>query len=101
MLKSTLGYVTALWSLTYGVLGIYWATGGSGYPFARVDDDHATASILEGAPASVVAPVMVALGLLGAVVAVLMTRQEPRGGGQVLLGFAVVMAVLLALVIPD
>lgn len=111
MLKSTLGYVTALWSLTYGVLGIYWATGGSGYPFARVDDDHSTASILERAPASVVAPGMVALGLLGAVVAVLMTRREPRspadgsggrsGGGWVLQGYAVVMAVLLALVIPD
>ncbi|MFI5712588.1 NYN domain-containing protein [Kribbella sp. NPDC051620] len=105
MLKTTLGYATALWSLTYGALGIYWATGGAGYPFAPVDDDHSTASLLEGAPVGVVGPTMVALGLLGAVVAVLMTRRERpadgQGGGWVLQGFAVVMAVLLALVIPD
>ncbi|MEV6417454.1 NYN domain-containing protein [Kribbella sp. NPDC051718] len=98
MLKTTLGHATALWSLASGVLGIYWAAGGSGYPFARVDDDHATASILEGTPASVVAPVMAVLGLLGAVVALLMTHARSN---RLLLPYAVVMAVLLALVIPD
>ncbi|GAA0960799.1 hypothetical protein GCM10009554_76300 [Kribbella koreensis] len=98
MLKTTLGYATALWSLTYGALGIYWTAGGSSYPFAPVVDDHRTASLLEGAPVGVVGPGMVVLGLLGAVVAVLMTR---RSSGRVFLGFAVTMAVLLALVIPD
>jgi hypothetical protein len=121
MLKTTLGYATVLWSLTYGALGIYWATGGSGYPFARVDDDHATASLLEGAPVGLVAPAMAVLGLAGAVVALVMTRRNRpspaagggraasggraagggRGGSRVLVGFAVAMAALLALVIPD
>jgi hypothetical protein len=105
MLKNALGYATSLWSLTYGVLGIYWATGGSGYPFARVDEDHSTASLLEGAPVAVIAPAMAVLGLLGAIVALLMTlRTRPtggRGGGVLLLGFAVGMAGLLGLVVPD
>jgi hypothetical protein len=104
MLKTTLGYATALWSLAYGVLGIYWATGGADYPFARVDQDHSTASLLEGAPVGVVGPVMAALGLLGAVVALVMTLRTPKArtaSSGLLQAFAVVMAVLLALVIPD
>ncbi len=103
MLKTALGYATSLWSLTYGVLGIYWATGGSGYPFARVGDDHSTASLLEGAWVGAVAPVMAVLGLLGAVAALVMTRRSVTSGlaSGLLLGFGGTMAVLLALVIPD
>jgi hypothetical protein len=41
------GCATALWSLLYGVAGTYWTLGGAGYPFAEVDEDHSTASILE------------------------------------------------------
>jgi hypothetical protein len=93
------GYATAVWSLTYGVLGVYWTAGGAGYPFAEVDEDHATASLLEGAPAHVVAPVMASLGLAGAVVAVVMTRRVPRGWA--LQTFAGVLAVGLAVLIPD
>ncbi|ADB34609.1 hypothetical protein Kfla_5603 [Kribbella flavida DSM 17836] len=93
------GCAAALWSLAYGVLGVFWALGGDGYPFARVVDDRATASVLEGAPVEVVAPVMAALGFTGAVVAVLMTVRRPRG--WFLQGYAAGMAVLLALVIPD
>lgn len=101
MLKTTLGYLTALWSLTYGVLGIYWSAGGADYPFARVDDDHSTASLLEGAPVEIVGPVMATLGLLGAAVALLMTHRTAKVGGKLLVGFGVGMAVLLALVVPD
>jgi hypothetical protein len=93
------GYATALWSLTYGVLGVYWAFGGTGYPFAKVTDDRATASILEGTPSHVVAPVMAAVGLGGAVVAIVMTRRSARG--WVLQAIAAVLAVGLAVVIPD
>lgn len=93
------GYATVLWSLTYGVLGIYWAFGGAGYPFAKVTDDRATASLLEGTPAHVVAPVMAAVGLGGAVLAIVMTRRPARG--WVLQAIAAVLAVGLAVVIPD
>ncbi|TDW15569.1 NYN domain-containing protein [Kribbella kalugense] len=93
------GYATAIWSLLYGVLGLYWTLGGPAYPFAHVPNDRATASILEGTPAHVVAPIMAMLGLGGAVLAVVMTRMRPRG--WVLQTIAAVLAVSLALLIPD
>ncbi|NIK57070.1 putative membrane channel-forming protein YqfA (hemolysin III family) [Kribbella shirazensis] len=93
------GYATALWSLVYGVLGLYWSFGGSGYPFAPVPEDRASASILEGTPYRVVAPVMATIGLGGAVLALVMTRRKPRG--RVLQAIAAVLAVGLAVVIPD
>ena len=93
------GYAAAIWSLAYGVLGIFWAADGAGYPFAKVDADHSTGSLLEGAPVDIVAPAMAVLGLTGAVVAVVMTRRQPRG--WLLQTFAGVLAVGLALVIPD
>jgi hypothetical protein len=93
------GYATAVWSLTYGVFGLYWALGGAGYPFAPVDDDRATASILEGAPAHVVAPLMAAIGLGGAVLAIVMTRRRAHGWVQQTI--AGILAIGLALVIPD
>jgi hypothetical protein len=96
---SWMGYAAAIWSLVYGVLGVYWAFGGAGYPFAHVPNDRATASILEGTPVQVVAPVMATIGLAGAVLAVVMTRMRPRG--SVLQTIAAVLAVGLALVIPD
>ena len=93
------GCATAIWSLTYGVLGLYWAFGGAGYPFAHVVDDRATASILEGSPVHVVAPAMAAIGLGGAVLAIVMTRWRARG--WVLQTIAGILAVGFALVIPD
>jgi len=94
------GYATALWSFAYGVLGVYWSLGGADYPFAKVADDRATGSILEGTPADVVAPIMAAIGLGGAVLAIVMTRtRRPRG--WVLQTIAAVLAIGLALVIPD
>ncbi|HEY3562379.1 MAG TPA: NYN domain-containing protein [Kribbella sp.] len=97
------GYATALWSFGYGVLGLLWSFGGSGYPFAPVPDDRATASILEGTPYRVVAPVMAVVGLAGAVLALVMTRTRPRGRVPQTIATlgAAVLAVGLALVIPD
>jgi hypothetical protein len=93
------GYATAIWSLVYGAFGVFWSLGGAGYPFAQVSDDRATASVLEGTPADVVAPIMAAVGLGGAVLALVMTRMRPRG--WVPQTIAAVLAVCLALVIPD
>jgi hypothetical protein len=93
------GCATALWSFLYGVAGVYWSLGGADYPFAKVVDDRSTASVLEGAPVAVVGPVMAVVGLGGAVLAVVMIRRRPRG--WVLQAIAAVLAVGLALVIPD
>ncbi|TDU91442.1 hypothetical protein EV138_5048 [Kribbella voronezhensis] len=104
MLKATLrswpvwtGYLAAVWTFLYGVLGVYWTAGGASYPFAKVDDDHSTASLLEGTPAHVVAPVLAAVGFTGAAVAVVMTFKRSKAFEA----FAVVLAVVLALLIPD
>jgi hypothetical protein len=76
------GYATALWPLTYGVLGLYWSLAGAGYPFAEVTDDRASGSILEGTTAHIVAPIMAAIGLGGAALACSgepSLRVHPRG----------------------
>jgi hypothetical protein len=93
------GYAATGWSLLYGALGVYWTAGGAGFPFAPVDRTHATGSVLEGSHVEVGAPIMAALGLLGAVVAVAMARGA--GGSAVLIIFGWTMAAALALVIPD
>ncbi|WP_405061488.1 NYN domain-containing protein [Kribbella sp. NBC_01505] len=93
------GCATALWSFVYGVAGLYWSLGGAHYPFATVEDDRSTASVLEGAPVAVVGPAMATLGFGGAALAVVMTRSRPRG--WLLQTIAAVLAVGLALVIPD
>ncbi|GII81545.1 hypothetical protein Sru01_65270 [Sphaerisporangium rufum] len=96
------GYAAAGWSLSYGALGLYWALGGDGFPFAPVDDAHASASILEGSRAAIVAPVMAALGAAGAIAALAMARGWGRGGTRTaLLVFGWAMAGTLALLIPD
>ncbi|GLX96191.1 hypothetical protein [Herbidospora sp. NBRC 101105] len=96
------GYAAAAWSAVYGALGVFWALGGGGFPFAPVAADRASGSILEGSRAGVVAPVMAVAGLAGAVVAVAMARGWGRGWARtVMLVFGWTMAATLALAIPD
>ncbi|NAS22642.1 NYN domain-containing protein [Herbidospora sp. NEAU-GS84] len=96
------GYAAAVWSAVYGALGVFWALGGGGFPFAPVAGDRASGSILEGSRAGVVAPVMAVAGLVGAVVAVAMARGWGRGRARtVMLVFGWTMAATLALAIPD
>lgn len=94
------GYAAGIWSLLYGLLGIFWAFGGVGFPFGT--HDQAVVSVLSGLSVELGAPVIAAVGFTGAVVAVLMRRtwDDSRIDG-VLVGFAVVVAVILALIIPD
>jgi hypothetical protein len=96
-----IGYVAAAWSLAYGALGLYWALGGAGFPFGENDPDAAL-SVLGGVRAETGAPVIAALGLVGAVVAVAMGRVLGHGILRaMLLFFAWGAAVTLALLIPD
>src|SRR5687767_4012455 len=74
-----IGYVAAAWSLTYGLLGLYWALGGAGFPFGTKNDPGAALSVLGGAQAETGGPVIAALGLAGAVAAVAMLRTSRRG----------------------
>jgi len=96
------GYAAAAWSLAYGLLGLYWALGGAGFPFGSENDPGAALSALGGVRAEAGAPVIAALGLAGALVAVATVRTRRRGVFRVaLLGFAWGAAATLTLVIPD
>jgi len=96
------GYAAAVWSLLYGVLAMSWALGGAGFPFGRENDPQAALSVLEGAQATTGGPIIAALGLVGALVAVTMARTWGRGIIRaVLRAFAWVVAATLVLGIPD
>jgi hypothetical protein len=107
------GNAAVVWSLLYGLLGVYWMTGGTGFPFGPANDPRAAAeSILGGVRADSAAPVVAVLGLAGAAVAMALTRSvgrsAGRGGGhanrlavRALLAFAWTAAVALLMVIPD
>jgi hypothetical protein len=86
----------------YGILGLYWILGGAAFPFGE-NDPSAALSILGGVRVETGAPVIAALGLAGAVVAVVMARTRRQRGilRAALLGFAWVAAVTLTLAIPD
>jgi len=96
------GYAAAAWSLTYGLLGVWWALGGAGFPFGTENDPGAALSILGGVRAETGAPVIAVLGLAGTVAAVAMARGRGRGGLRAApLTLAWTVAAVLALVIPD
>lgn len=97
-------YVAAAWSLAYGSLGLYWASGGPGFPFGENDPD-AVFSNLGGLRAAETAPAIAILGLTGAVAAMLIaTVARPLRGGPLraaLLAFAWTVAAFLLVIVPD
>ena len=98
------GYATAAWSLVFGALGLYWAFRGAGFPFGTENDPAAAVeSILGGVRAQTAAPVVAALGLIGAVAATAMARSSRIHGvlRVSLLVFAWSVSAALLLVIPD
>jgi hypothetical protein len=96
------GYAAAAWSLIYGMLGLWWALGGVGFPFGSESDPDAALSILEGMRSETGGPVIATLGLAGAVAAEAMARGRGRGTLRAaLLALAWIVAAVLALAIPD
>ncbi len=97
-----IGYLTALWSGVYGVLGLYWSLGGAGFPFGAGDPRGKGLSLLAGVSQSSFAPLIAAFGLTGAVVALMMSQGKAgKFLSKALLAFAWTAAVILILVIPD
>lgn len=95
-------YAAAAWSLGYGALGLYWSLGGAGFPFGRANDAEAGRSVLADASAGTTAPVIAALGLFGALVALAMANAVGRGVVRAaVLTFSWVAAVTLAVVVTD
>ena len=95
-------YGAAAWSLTYAGLGLYWTFGGAGFPFGPVGDPAANLSVLGSADRGVVAPAITAIGITGAAIALAMVRNGGTGSVRLaLLAFGWLLAVALAVVIPD
>lgn len=95
------GYATVGWSLLYGLLGLYWASGAAGYPFGA-NGPGSQFSALASLESDTGAPVIAVLGVIGAGAALAMVRARAHGGLRLgLLAFAWVVAAVLLLVVPD
>ena len=95
-------YAAAVWSLAYAVLGLWWAFGGSGFPFGTGNDPGAHLSLLSGVRRETGAPLVAALGVAGTIMALAMARGRRHGAVRVpLLGFGVAAAAFLSLLLPD
>jgi hypothetical protein len=95
-------YAALVWSLLYGALGLYWTLGGAGFPFGKNDPEAHFFSILASVTQGTAAPVIAALGLLGALVAWTMARGRGRGAlRRALLAFAWTLAIVLLVIVPD
>lgn len=91
-----------VWSVLYGAAQLYWALGGAGYPFAKVEDDRSSGSLLEPSRAEVVAPVFAAFCAVAAAVGILMIRNWGTGRQRkALLAFGWLAAAVLMFVVPD
>lgn len=96
------GYAAFLWSVMYGILGLYWTLGGAGFPFGAENDPAAELSLFASVQVETGAPVIAILGLVGAVVALTLANTRGRGFPRVvLLAFAWTTAATLALLLPD
>ncbi|UVI29204.1 hypothetical protein [Paenibacillus spongiae] len=94
-------YAAIVWTLVYGVLGLYWSLGGSGFPLGLENDPNAQNSFLRHATAADAGPVIVILCILG-LIALVMCKFKARGFTRtILLVYAWSAAAILCFVIPD
>ncbi|ADD41430.1 hypothetical protein Snas_1732 [Stackebrandtia nassauensis DSM 44728] len=104
-----IGYLTALVSFGYGVLGLYWSLGGAGFPFGVGDPtmvesgrDAIAGNLLGFATPEPTGAVFAVAGLLGAILALLLTRGVGRGPARIaFITAALVIAFALTIVIQD
>ncbi len=97
------GYAAALWSLIYGLLGLYWLLGGDGFPFGVNDArGQMMGSYFAHLDVSVGGMMIALTGFLGVFVAIAMFRKwHQRMLRFVLLLYAWVLCVVLVFIIPD
>src|SRR3954453_16673813 len=71
----------SIWASGYGLLGVYWAVGGAGFPFGASDPDPGIAkgmSILGGVRRDTAAPIIAFCALLAAATAVVLAVRIRR-----------------------
>lgn len=94
-------YATGICSFFYGLAGLYWASGGKGFPYG--DPEAASmGSFFPGAEAGPGGIIIAVSGLLGAVLAVAMAATlKPDKNLRILSVLAWTACALLTLVVPD
>jgi hypothetical protein len=91
-----------LWSAGYAVAGACWWAGASWYPFAKVPLDRASSSLLEGAPAQILGPCLLVLGVLGVGAATVFLRAgSPTPLRRAAIAVGAGLAVTATCLIPD
>lgn len=99
----------AVWSAVYGILGLWWASGGGGFPFGTGDPElmaepamAAKVSLLGWATPEAAGPIIAVVGLTGSLVAILMARGiSGRWSRRVLPAYAWLLSFVLAVGIQD
>lgn len=91
-----------LWAAAYGVLGLWWSLGGPGFPFGPEHDPGAGTSLLGGLSREVGAPILAGVSAVAAGLGAVMARGSGTGAVRTgLLAFAMTLAAILAVVVPD
>ncbi|MFD0695789.1 hypothetical protein ACFQZT_17050 [Paenibacillus sp. GCM10027628] len=96
-----------VWTLLYGMLGLYWSIGGSGFPLGPgfhigpVDDQHAASTIYSDATVKVAAPIVTILCLAGVLVLIKCKSKSQGFARKVLLLYAWSAASILCFLVPD
>lgn len=94
-------YATIIWSLAYGVLGLYWWSGGPGFPLGLVNDPGAAHSLFRQATAADGGLFIACLCLLGALAILLLNRKVRGIPRAIMLLYAWSAAMVLCFAIPD
>ncbi|UVI29603.1 hypothetical protein [Paenibacillus spongiae] len=96
-------YAAAVWSFLYGVLGLYWALGGAGFPFGENDArGHMMGSFLSHASADAGGMIIALVGIFSAGLALASVKVwRSRWISTFLLAYAWTMCFVLIVAIPD
>jgi hypothetical protein len=93
---------TIAWSLVCATMGLFWLSGGAGYPFTTTVDPQAGLSLLSLLDPRAGAALIAGFGIAGVIAGMAMTRSRGRvRTRRLLLAWAAVAAIILGLVLPD
>jgi hypothetical protein len=96
-----IGYAAVVWSLAYGLAGLYWALGGGGFPFGHSVAAANAGALLVGLPPRATGLAIAVLGLLTAALAVVLTRRPLAVPRPVPLVVGWLLSAFMILVVAD
>ncbi|MFI6511006.1 hypothetical protein ACIBCT_25660 [Streptosporangium sp. NPDC050855] len=89
------------WSLAYAAAGLYWASGGAGFPYGESARARRMGAVLVGLDPRSAGTAVAVAGLAGAVAAAVAYRTPPSEGRRGLRGLAWSIGLVLLLLVPD